>query len=309
MKSFEMNYLLDSTVPLYLDVRSKISYIAKYSKLLWHRRNRDKNGFKRRAIPRVFSRRESRSHVFLALFLSSSSLRKNHKSLYFRAAQIFICIVRSLANQCRLSRREKKKEPRESESATRGYQNFRASTSTDPQVITVAAGRHETRTPRQLNYTWPVPRRESRRRKRSSRRAAPPDTCSAPFAKLEIYSSARDGNRSWGAKVTRHNGDASISYPLLARTHPPQVPLHSSFLTSRPFPTPRTCPTFFLIFSHLCENSSPKKNSLVAIGVSRSMKFLFFFFFFSISTGNPRSIRNDFSSNRIVRLMPKVVEY
>lgn len=57
------------------------------------------------------------------------------------------------------------------------------------------------------------------------RRAALLDTCSAPFAKLEIYSSARDGNRSWRAKVTRHIGDASISHPLLARTLPLQKPL------------------------------------------------------------------------------------
>lgn len=151
-------------------------------------------------------------------------------------------------------------------------------------------GRHETRTRfsptlQQLNYTWPVPRGESRRRKRSSRRAAPrrPDTCSAPFAKLEIYSSARDGNRSWGAKVTRHNGDASISHPLPARTLQPEVPLYSPFLTSRPFLPPRTCPTFFLIFSHLCENSSLKKNSLGRIGVSRDfgpLNFRSFLFLF-----------------------------
>lgn len=81
----------------------------------------------------------------------------------------------------------------------------------------------------------------------------------------DLFVRERDGNRSWGAKVTRHNGDASISYPLLARTLSSEVALYSPSLTLPPFSSSADCVPFSFSFFLICVRiHHRKRNSLIA---------------------------------------------
>lgn len=113
--------------------------------------------------------------------------------------------------------------------------------------------------PSAIKLHGPRPRRESRRRRRKrrfSRRVA--GYLLGSICEIrDLFVRAKDGNRSREAKVTRHNGDASISLPFyLPRTlQKPSFILF--FLTSRVSSGLFSFPSFPIYVRFITEKELP----------------------------------------------------